>query len=194
MSPAAHPPAALSPLPPVAVQPLTAEAFAPYGWVLGKPYADGDPRVGFRHPGSDFWHEHAFDTGGGETEVLWVDYRNDSRLVRALEAHLLTQQAIVPLGGAAILHAVALCRPGEDLPDLATLKVFEVGGSRGICMKPRVWHASLVRGGQTTCLMLTRRSTTADLVGHLSGGMPMMETAIVTLESLGREPVRILAE
>lgn len=169
------------------IAPLAPDAFAPYGWVLGRPYGPGDPRPGFSHPGSDFWHEHAFDTGGGQTEVLWVNYRNDVRVVRALELHLLTEQAIVPLGGAGILHVVAGSREidGTLQPDLATARVFEVAGNQGVCMKPHVWHTSLVRQGQTTCLMLTRRSTTLDLVHHLAEGRPVRETLVADLQTLG---------
>jgi ureidoglycolate lyase len=141
----------------------------------------------FRSPGSDFWHQHDFDPGaGGATEVLWVDYRNNSRQVRALEAHWLTQQAIVPLDGREILHVVCPTRAdGSHLPDVSGLRCFRVASGQGLCMRPGCWHASFVLQGQTTCLMLTRGSTTRELVAHLASGAPAVETSIVALASLG---------
>ena len=45
-------------------------------------------------------------------------------------------------------------------------------------MRPHCWHATRVLQGESTCLMLTRRSTTYDLVVHLETGAPACESAI----------------
>ena len=167
----------------IPIEPLTEEAFSDFGRVLGRPLPEDPAATAFSHPGSDFWHVHDFNPGeGGETEVLWVDYRNDSLRVRALEAHWLTEQAIIPLGGNEILHVVCPTRDdGSRLPHRARMRCFRIGSGRGICMRPGCWHASFVLGGQTTCLMLTRRSTTRDLVAHLKGQSAATETSIVAL-------------
>lgn len=47
--------------------------------------------------------------------------------------------------------------------------------------------------GQTTCLMLTRRSTTLDLVAHLKGESVAVESHRVELASLGEEAMRLQA-
>ena len=169
------------------VEVLEALAFEPFGWVLGTACPTGNTARASRSPGSDFWHQHDFDPGeGGATEVLWVDYRNNRRQVHALEAHWLTQQAIVPLGGRAILHVVCTSRADDSrLPDLSRLRCFLVASGQGVCMRPGCWHASFVLHGQTTCLMLTRGSTTRELVTHLASGAPAVETSIVALASLG---------
>lgn len=158
------------------VTPLTPDAVAPYGWMLGKglPTADGTPV--FSNPRTDFWQEHVFDTAGGETEVLWVNYRDVNREVDTLEVHLRTQQAIVPLHGE-IIHVVALSA-ADGSPDPASLRAFRIGVGQGICMRPGCWHATRVDAGEATCLMLTRRSTTVDLIGHLTGGLAMTESAL----------------
>ena len=82
----------------IPIEPLEAYRCEPYGWMLGKPVrTDGDAPA-FVSPASDFWREHLFDTGTpGETEILWVVYRNRGAEISALELHRLTQQAIVPL-------------------------------------------------------------------------------------------------
>ena len=169
------------------IEALTEDAFRAFGRVLGAPLPKDPGALAFSHPGSDFWHAHDFDPGeGGDTEVLWVNYRDASLRLRALEAHWLTEQAIVPLGGREIAHVVCPTRDDRSrLPDLARLRCFRVGSGMGVCMRPGCWHASFVFGGETTCLMLTRRSTTRDLVAHLRGDSVAVETGIVSMESLG---------
>jgi ureidoglycolate lyase len=173
------------------VEDLTPENFAPFGWVLGKPYPTNPAATAYSHPGSDFWHEHVFDAGsGGETEVVWVNYRDTSLVVRKLEAHWLTQQAIVPLTGAAVIHVVCPGRADDPaLPDLDRLKAFPITPGQGICMRPGCWHASFVREGEATCMMLTRRSTTLELARHLTMGAPAVETSIVGLAGLGEAEI-----
>jgi len=177
----------------LSVEKLTPEQFAPFGWMLGKPYPSDPSTPAYSHPGSDFWQEHVFDPGsGGETEVLWVNYRDTSLVIRKLEAHWLTQQAIIPLAGAEVVHVV--CPGREDdpaLPDLDRLKAFVITQGHGICMRPGCWHASFVREGEATCLMLTRRSTTAELARHLETGSPASETSIVELAALAGTEIRI---
>ncbi|MEI2418263.1 ureidoglycolate lyase [Orrella sp. JC864] len=164
---------------PLAVQALTPEAFAPYGWMLGKPYPAHQAVPAFSNAATDFWHEHAFDAGpDGEVEVLWVNYRSGAE-VGQLEKHLLTQQAIVPLTGP-VVHVVA-ASDAAGAPALGTLAAFAVPQGQGICMRPGCWHATRVAQGQVSCLMLTRRSTTADLVRHLRQGQPARESAIVQI-------------
>lgn len=177
----------------VPIERLTPESFAPFGWMLGKPYPADPETPAYSHPGSDFWQEHVFDPGdGGETEVVWVNYRDTSLVVRKLEAHWLTQQAIVPLDGGEVVHVV--CPGREDdaaLPDLGSLRAFLITPGYGVCMRPGCWHASFVREGEATCLMLTRRSTTLELARHLATGEPAVETSILELAGLGEAEIRL---
>lgn len=163
---------------PLSLQPLTAEAFAPYGWMLGRPFPDSGQSPAFSNPATDFYQEHVFDTGaGGETEILWVNYRSTDLCVSALEKHVLTQQAIVPLSGH-IIHVVATSLP-DGSPNPASLAAFVVPPGQGVCMQVHCWHATRVATTEVTCLMLTRRSTTADLVAHLENAQPAQESEIV---------------
>lgn len=154
------------------IQDLTQSSFAPYGWLLGKsmPSEDsGIPR--FSNPATDFWQEHVFDTGpGGETEVLWVNYRSAVAPLplQSLEMHRLTEQAIVPLNGD-IIQVVATSS-ADGSPDLTTLAAFRIPAGKGICMAPGCWHATRACAPEVTCLMLTRRSTTRDLIDMLAAG------------------------
>lgn len=162
------------------LQDLTADVFVPYGWMLGKPMPDGHGVPLFSNDATDFWQEHLFNTGaGGDAELLWVNYRSQSPEIASLEKHLVTQQAIVPLTGE-IIQIVA--RSAEDgSPDLSTLAAFLVRQGQGVCMRPGCWHATRVASPEVTCLMLTRRSTTTDLIQHLTTDAAASESAIVAI-------------
>ncbi|GAA5233332.1 ureidoglycolate hydrolase [Verticiella sediminum] len=165
----------------VICQPLTEHAFAPYGWMLGKPLpAPAAAAVAFSNAATDFWQQHVFDAGaGGETEILWVNYRSTEPMIGTLEVHDLTEQALVPLTGP-VLHVVARSRD-DGSPDLASLRAFALHPGQGVCMRPGCWHASRVPEREAACLMLTRRSTTADLVRHLRGEADGTESRLATL-------------
>lgn len=106
-------------------------------------------------------------------EILWVNYRSNDPAIGTLECHLLTDQAVVPLVGA-ITQIVAL--PAADgSPDLDSLRAFRVEPGMGVCMR-RKWHATRSEGA--TCLMLTRRSTTVDLIAGLNGTAASAETVL----------------
>jgi ureidoglycolate lyase len=90
----------------------------------------------------------------------------------------------VPLAGGDILHVVAPTEvDGRRAPDLNRLRCFRVPAGRGLCMRPGCWHATFVIGGQVICLMLTRQSTTRELVAHLNRGAQAEETSIVRLDA-----------
>jgi len=164
----------------VEVQPLAAEAFRAYGWMLGKSIPEDADIPAFRSRDLDFWQEHVFDAGAiGQTQVLWVNYRNRQSEVTSLEAHRLCQQAVVPLTGA-IIQVVAQGGP-EGSPDMSTIRAFRVRVGEGLCMRAGCWHTTRVDVEEAKCLMLTRRSTTDDLVAHLRGEAPLGESAITPL-------------
>lgn len=166
----------------IPVEPLDATRCAPYGWMLGKPLSADSDTPAFTSPASDFWREHLFDTGApGQTEILWVKYRNSDESIRSLELHRLTQQAIVPLT-APVVHVVATSTHA-GAPDLDTIRAFAIPVGAGLCMRPEIWHATRVPDRESTCLMLTRPSTTYDLVIHLKTGAPASESVIQTIET-----------
>jgi ureidoglycolate lyase len=165
------------------VSPLTEDALAPYGWFLGKPMTGSSATI-YTDPATDFWHQCMFDPGaGGRAEILWVNYRNNDPIVAKLEKHHLTEQAVVPLEGE-IIQVLALSAP-DGAPDLATLRAFRLQPGVGISMRPGVWHAT--RSAASTCLMLTRSSTTVDLIRHLTAAAPPVESMMRDIP-----PVRLL--
>lgn len=162
--------------------PLTAHGFSPYGHVLGLPYSDGV--AGFSNAASDFWHQHYFQAGhSGVPEILWVNYRNADINITELEVHWETQQAIVPLGKARIIHVVALSRQNVRAPNPKTLRAFYVEPGQGICMNPGCWHTTRIINEESTCMMLTRGSTTVELAMHLRGEGQVHESGFAKVDA-----------
>ena len=155
------------------IEPLTPETFAPYGTALGLATRH-TPDTAFFSPASDFWHEHGFASGEAQTEILWVVYRNPDPAIARLEAHTATEQALIPLTGP-IVHIVARSTP-DGAPDPQTAKAFAIAPGQGIVMAQNCWHATRAFSGDVTCAMLTRASTTKDLVSHLTAGAPLAES------------------
>jgi ureidoglycolate lyase len=169
------------------LQALTIDNFRPYGWLLGKTIQLDGSIPAFSSRETDFWQEHIFNPGiGGETEVLWVNYKDTSREVSRLEVHRLTQQAVIPLTGE-IIQVVAASEP-DGSPDIGSICAFRLRVGEGICMQAGCWHTTRVDAHEVKCLMLTRRSTTIDLVAHLAGGSPLSESAISVIDK------KVLAE
>ena len=110
-------------------------------------------------------------------EILWVNYRNGDPDINELEVHWKTQQAIVPLGDARIVHVVALSRQNVRSPDPKTMRAFYVEPRQGVSMNPGCWHTTRIVNGEATCLMLTRGSTTIELARHLRGEIQAQETS-----------------
>lgn len=159
----------------IRIQELTAEAFAPFGVALGVTGSSGDPDS-YLSADSDFWHEHLFDAGGGRPELLWVIYRSREPHIRRLEAHRLTEQAVIPLTA----PIVQILAPGDEdgAPVVADARAFRVAPGQGLLMRAGCWHATRVEDRPATCAMLTRRSTTLDLAGHLNSGKPLAESVL----------------
>jgi ureidoglycolate lyase len=167
----------------VKIDVLEPAAVAPFGWMLGKPYPPEADAAAYRNAASAFWHEHPFDPGAdGETEILWVTYRDADPAIGRLEVHHLTQQAVVPLTGE-IVQILALSDK-DGAPNLATVRAFHVSPGVRICMRPGVWHATRAVGPEAMCLMLTRRSTTGDLADHLAGGHPARESSLSDIQRI----------
>lgn len=172
----------------IQVEPLTAAAYARFGWVLGERPTAAGAAGATEGESAGFWHEHDFLAGeGGQVELVWVSYKPRPAIVTLLESHRLTEQAIVPVTGQPILQFVA--PPPADLladdiaPDLSAARAFYLDGTKGVCMRAGTWHMQFGLGDNQH-LMVTRRSTTDDLRAGFLGGSAMQETKIVEIEPI----------
>jgi len=107
----------------VQAEPLTAEAFAPYGQVIGLE----DVRIELR-----------------EQEVFHLDilaYDRKPIRVDHLNRHYTATQALVPLNGKPVVIVVGAPElTFESADDIGKLRAFLFDGSRGINLALRVWH------------------------------------------------------
>ncbi|SIT50923.1 conserved hypothetical protein [Paraburkholderia piptadeniae] len=162
------------------VEQLTPEAFSPYGWVLGKRLSASAEDPLFQSESLSMWCEHLFDAGtANETEILWASFGDKSDLVQQLEVRRLTQEAMVPLTGS-LIQIVAFSQ-ATRIPEMSSLRAFEIPVGMGTCIRPWCWHATRTLSGPTTAFMLSRRSTSFDLIVHLHTGAPLSESASIPI-------------
>ncbi len=164
----------------VAIRELREETFRPYGWTLIR--GRQPTSLAFSNAVIDFWEEHLFDPGlGGETQILRVNYRDRGKTITRLESHRLTQQVVIPLTGDIVQIVAQSHEDGSANP--ATLSAFRVKVGEGICMRSGCWHTTRIEEDEVKCLMLTRRSTTVDLISHLQGASPLIESALAEVNA-----------
>jgi ureidoglycolate lyase len=163
------------------VRKLTPEAYAPFGWVIGAESAAPDDVFDFETMA--FSRQHDFDPGeGGEMSCLWVNAKPRDLVLARLESHRLTEQALLPINGDAMIHVV--CPPPEDLssdsvaPDLAELQAFYLDGSSGVCMRRGTWHEHFAVGEGSTYFLMSRSSSTEDVLKFRIEGGGLKETTI----------------
>lgn len=126
----------------VTPQPLTAEAFAPFGDVIEA--SDRAERMAVNYGYSTRFHDLAgvdVAEGGGRAIVSLFRARPlDPPLLTIVERHPLGSQAFVPLSGRPYLVAVA--PPGAFDP--AMLQVFRARPDQGVNYARGVWHHFLL--------------------------------------------------
>jgi ureidoglycolate lyase len=127
-------------------EPLTSEAYAPFGEVLmAAPRGEPGKAV---NQGFARRHDRLVSLANlrpGATANVCV-FRCSPRLpprltVELLERHPASTQLFIPMSARRYLTLVAL---GGDAPDLATLRAFLCTGQQGVSYRPGVWHHPLI--------------------------------------------------
>ncbi len=125
------------------LQPLTPQAFAPYGSVISAQGATARPiNAGTSQrvecPGA----LNLLAQGGTPTlAVFKAQAQNPAGPWRTLERHRLGSQTFIPLAGARCIVLVAL---GADAPDPSTLATFLADGRSGFTLNAGTWHHGLI--------------------------------------------------
>lgn len=116
------------------IEPITAEAFAPYGTLLVGPAAGPrqDRAAGIENgrPGASL-----------NLALIRSEPFADTTPLRRLERHPHSAQAFLPLAVGAYLVVVAPDAGGR--PDEAGLRAFRVPGDTGIVYRSGAWHAHM---------------------------------------------------
>jgi len=126
----------------IKVQPLTAEAFAPFGSPLGPTSTPAD----FGEPGAyDHWYgpRHVAEAGEQLSLDYYIAYRRPF-LVSSMHRHTRSLEGFVPLRGSSIFAVCPASEGGglEVRPEPQLVQAFLVGQDRGVLLKPGVWHVA----------------------------------------------------
>lgn len=148
------------------IEPLTAEAFAPFGKLL----AAGANPPDFTGINSSGWR------GGfhsdSPAEVMF--YRSQAAGLRftRLERHHHVTQAFVPLGNTPSVIAVAAPTAADAVPAPEALRAFLLDGSAGYVLNAGTWHALdrfPLGDAPADVVIITDRATQAELEANSRG-------------------------
>jgi ureidoglycolate lyase len=117
------------------VEPLTAEAFRPYGEVLSASSREPD----FTGINSVGWRAH-FESDS-PAEVMFYRSRSVGLRFNMFERHHYVTQSFVPLGTTPAVIAVAAPTAAGAIPRPEDLRAFLLDGSAGYVMQAGTWHA-----------------------------------------------------
>jgi ureidoglycolate lyase len=125
----------LSTLVNITAQPLTEEAFNPFGTLLTPgsepPDFQGVSSVGWKTP---------FEVDDAPLLMLLVSRFSGLRFSR-LERHFMVTQAFIPLGSNPALLAVAAPTESAVIPKPEDVRAFLIDGSCGYVLKRGTWHS-----------------------------------------------------
>jgi ureidoglycolate lyase len=150
----------------LSIDPLTREAFAPYGDVLG----GGQTPAGVLINAGTTLKIDAVDpvlSAHDGHPKLFV-YRTQAQALplklSMLECHQLGSQTFVPL--ADLSFVVVVARSASDTaspqPDLSTLRAFWVDGHQGVTLAPGTWHHPLISLHDGELVVLERAALQTD--------------------------------
>lgn len=154
----------------LALQPITAASFAPYGWLID---ADDAAAAATRpiNGGSSLRIDGLSglalqEEGGAPCLAVFRARAQDPRGPWAtLERHVLGTQTFIPLGAARCVVLVALGEAdgvGGVRPDRRTLAAFEVGGRQAFTLRAGTWHHGLLAREDGDFVVIERRGAQED--------------------------------
>lgn len=118
----------------VRAKPFDAEAFAPYGQVVG-----GDGKKEERHAYAADMENLRPDAAANMTFMRVLPVSLPIR-IKTLERHVYSNQTFIPLNGTR--HLIVVCPSNENgEPVLSQLMAFSAKGSQAVNYKANIWHA-----------------------------------------------------
>jgi ureidoglycolate lyase len=140
------------------VEPLTAEAFAPYGRVVERPARPEDAAG----PGWRWWAETAYLAGDGRPfGVGYLDLWPADGTFDWAERHLRTQEAVFATSADLLVYVAPADHPEDParLPAPDRFRVFRVPPGSGVVMDRAVWHGAPLAETPTRALVLILEGT-----------------------------------
>lgn len=164
----------------LAVRPLTAAGFAPFGEVIEVPEDGGTPAN--QGTARRFDGIAALDLANEGGQPLLSTFRVRPAvlpfIVSLLERHPLSTQAFVPIGERRFLVVVAPA--GGEAPDANAVRAFVTNGRQGVNYKRGIWHHPVLAiDGETDFVVLGRSDDGRDCdIVNFPGG------AVLRIDSL----------
>ena len=125
------------------IQPLTREAFAPFGEVIEA--SDAVQHFTINAGNTERYHDLANIEPGADGRVIVSIFRGQPRTlpftVHMMERHPKASQAFIPMSGKPYLVVVA---PAGEPPAVEDLQVFLARGDQGVNYATGVWHHPLL--------------------------------------------------
>jgi ureidoglycolate lyase len=153
----------------IAIEPLTPEAFAPFGQVIGR---RNEPPL-FEGGNAKTWGvDFEID---GKMELHFADFTHEPALeFSVIERHFAVTQAFVPLNNDASVTVFAAPTDPDDptaIPTAKDLRAFYIDGTQGMMMWKGTWHSSRfpAHPPSATFAFLTDTDTTSELTEMLAG-------------------------
>jgi ureidoglycolate lyase len=167
----------------IPLQPLTAEAFAGFGQIIG----DFEAPPIFEAPHLRSWRlDFELD---GPTELMVARYLHQPFELTAIERHFAVTQSFIPLGDQPSVMVVAAPTDPDDrsaVPTPDALRAFLIPGDRGIMLWRGTWHALTrfpVRPEGAAFALITGYDTQRELERQkASGAQPTLTQEIDYLE------------
>jgi len=139
-------------------EPLTAEAFAPYGQVIERSHRHNYPvNGGSSQRFDDLAQLEADPEGRLALSIFQATARQSPFMLNIMERHPLGSQAFIPLHGQRFLIVVAATRPDPAQADITPLKAFLSNGQQGVNFRRGVWHHPLLALADGDFLVADRR-------------------------------------
>lgn len=141
----------------LAMEPLSREAFAPFGDVIEA--SEAAQHFTINAGNTERYHNLANIEPGPDGRVIVSIFRGLPRQlpfrVAMMERHPLASQAFIPLSGRPYLVVVA---PAGDPPGVSDLRVFLARADQGVNYANGVWHHPLLALGDTCDFLVVDRS------------------------------------
>ena len=142
------------------IQPLTREAFAPFGEVIEA--SDAAQHFTINAGNTERYHDLARIEPGADGRVIVSIFRGQPRTlpftVQMMERHPKASQAFIPMSGKPYLVVVA---PAGEPPKAEDLKVVLARGDQGVNYATGVWHHPLLALDAVCDFLVVDRSGTA---------------------------------
>jgi len=154
----------------VRIEPLTEDAFAPFGQIISAKERPPDYRT---ESGTEGW---AVEFSSGRPLVMLLRTRYQGLRFSKLERHFNLTQTFLPLGGSPAVVAVAPPSPDRTAaPPPSAVRAFLLDGTQGYALARGTWH-SLDRfplyPPDTRWVIITDHETQQDLLTAYSGRGP----------------------